>query len=264
MMRVIAAVCLLSSTVHAQTPDVGAIRQKQVKTLASFFTGIFSNEEQVYFQGETGQKPDPRVTITIADTDTGGAVDFRDAVDKPMFPPIPVTYAVRGDGVDIISRTCTNHYQWQADRFVLDDKQSKCSWKGARFVSISESGVMMREPDGRMIDYRRARSFTCWMSIPKAGKKADGSTDWFFASGLKLHDQGGRTWVTTDEPVPQKIGYKLRNVVWPYGSNKPALTLYVYKSAEPDKAASYSWADTDAKLVGLNLRWMQGSCTRDQ
>ncbi len=260
----IAAICLLSSPVFAETPDIAAIQQKQVKNLASLFAGVFSNEEQVYFQGETSQKADARVTITISAAGTGGTVDFRDAADKPMFPPIPVTFAVQDDGVDIISRTCTNHYRWQADRFVLDDKQSKCAWKGARFVSISAHGVVMREPDGRMIDYRRARSFTCWMSIPKAAKKADGSTDWFFASGLKLHDQGGRVWVATDEAAPQKIGYKMRNVIWPYGTNKPALTLYVYKSADPEKAAAYSWADPDAKLVGLNLRWMQGSCTRDQ
>jgi hypothetical protein len=263
-MRALAGlVALAATTASAQAPSVDAIRQKDLKMLVDLFRGSFSNEEQVYFQGETGQKKDPRVSIDIVPSSAGATVDFRDAAGAPMFPPITVAYSVKNDGVQIASRTCTNHYQFRGDRFVLDEAQSSCSWRGARFVSISQHNLTMREPDGRMIEYRRARPYTCWISAPKLAKKADGSTDWFFKNELKLHDQGGRIWVETDEATPQKIGFKLRNVVWPYGSNKPALTLYAYKSDDPEKAVSYAWADPEAKLIGINLRWMQGSCSRD-
>jgi hypothetical protein len=259
----VALTALLATPAAAQSPSVEAIRQKELKMLAELFSGSFTNEEQVYFQGETGQKKDPRISIAIVPNSTGAAVDFRDAAGAAMFPPIGVVFSVKNDGVQIASRSCTNQYQWRGDRFVLDEAQSSCSWKGARFVSISQHNLTMREPDGRMIEYRRARPFTCWMSIPKQKKKADGSTEWFFAPGLKLHDQGSLIWVATDDAPPQEYGFKLRNVTWPYGSNKPALTLYVYNKSNPDKAVSYSWADPDAKLIGINLRTIQGSCSRD-
>jgi hypothetical protein len=254
---------LAASAASAQSPATDAVRQKELKMLTELFKGSFSNEEQVYFQGEAKQQKDPRISIDILPGTTGATVDFRDSAGAPLFPPIAVAFSVKGDGVQIASRTCTNHYHWRGDRFVLDDSQSSCKWKGARFVSISSHNLTMREPDGRMIEYRRARSFTCWMSIPKVQKNADGSTDWFFAPGLKLHDQGARVWVATDDAPPQEYGFKLRNVVWPYGSNKPALTLYVYRKRDPDTAISYSWADPDAKLIGINLRAVQGSCSRD-
>jgi hypothetical protein len=258
------AVVWMAVPATAQQPSVEAIRGKELKTLGQFFNGTFTNEEQVYFQEETGSKKDPRATIRVtAKADGMASVEFTDSEGKLLFPEIPVTLSVQTDGVQITSKTCSNHYTYLAERFTLDEKQSRCSWKGARFVSISNAGVVMREADGRLIDYRRARPYTCWVSVPKAQKKADGSTDWTYFGGQKLHDQGGRFWVPTDDSVPQKFGFKLRNVVWPYGNNKPALTLYVYKSDAPDKAASYSWADPEAKLIGINLRWLQGSCSRD-
>jgi hypothetical protein len=248
----------------AQQASIEGIRAKELNLLGQLFAGTFSNEEQVYFQAETGVRKDPRATIRIAAaSDNSASVEFLDADDKPAFPPITVQLAKQNNGVRITSRTCSNHYAYMAEQFVLDEKQSTCSWQGARFVSIGPAGVVMREADGRMIDYRRARPYTCWLSLPKTQNKADGTTDWAFFAGQKLHDQGGRFWVQTDEPVPQKVGFKLRNVVWPYGNNKPALTLYVYKADATDKAVSYSWADPEAKLIGINLRWLQGSCSRD-
>ncbi|MFM7404392.1 MAG: hypothetical protein ACKO1N_09980 [Erythrobacter sp.] len=58
------------------------------------------------------------------------------------------------------------------------------------------------------------------------------------------------------------VSIRLRNVTWARGSrNKPSLVLYVHKD-DPERAESYSWASPDASLVGINLRWMQGSCTK--
>ena len=52
----------------------------------------------------------------------------------------------------------------------------------------------------------------------------------------------------------------MRNVTWPYGSNRPSLVPYAYRSGE-DRAVSYAWADPSAERIGINLRWMQASCT---
>lgn len=118
--------------------------------------------------------------------------------------------------------------------------------------------------DGRRTELRLGTPFTCWMAIPKFAKKPDGSDDTLFAGKLRMHDQGGRvTLGGGDSGAPQAI-FRVRNVVWPAPStNRPSLVLYVIKPEAPEKAVSYAWADPDADLVGINLRWVQGSCTRE-
>lgn len=111
-------------------------------------------------------------------------------------------------------------------------------------------------------EMRRAATFTCWMSIKKHAAKPDGSPDYTFAGKLPLFDQGGRV-LSGGGDAPEAI-FRLRSVYWPAPSNnKPSLVLYVHTPDKPDSAVSYVWADPDAKLIGINLRWVQGSCTRD-
>ena len=117
--------------------------------------------------------------------------------------------------------------------------------------------------DGRVTDLRRARTATCWGASPKAVKKPDGSEDWVGARDLKLHDQGGRISFGGGSTGAPAVVLRLRNVIWPSGPSRPSLVLYVHTPDAPDKAVSYSWADPSAKMIGINLRWMQASCTID-
>ncbi len=110
-------------------------------------------------------------------------------------------------------------------------------------------------------ELRRAHGFTCWISVRKFAAKPDGSPDWTFAGNLATFDQGGRIAVPGAGEAPD-LSIRLRNVTWAKGSrNKPSLVLYVHRD-DPERAESYSWASPDADLVGINLRWMQGSCSR--
>ena len=102
--------------------------------------------------------------------------------------------------------------------------------------------------------HRKARQFECWMTATQR----DGDST--FRRGLTVHDQGGMIWMETEEDAPQQVGIKLRNVRWPYGRNRPSLVLYAHKP-DQDKAVSYAWADPGAQRIGINLRWMQASCT---
>ena len=129
--------------------------------------------------------------------------------------------------------------------------------------SATAGRVRITLNDGRVTELRRARTATCWGAAPKAAKKADGSDDWAGARDLKLHDQGGRVRFgggTTSAPA---VVLRMRNVIWPSGPSRPSLVLYVHKADAPEKAVSYSWADPSAKMIGINLRWMQASCTID-
>lgn len=110
---------------------------------------------------------------------------------------------------------------------------------------------------------RKIRPFECWTAVLRGAKHGDsgaGSDDWQFQRGGWLHDQGGLLSLTTDEKPPRVIGLRLRRVEWPTGPNRPSLTLYVLEG-DGERAVSYAWTEYDAERIGINLRWLQASCT---
>jgi hypothetical protein len=108
----------------------------------------------------------------------------------------------------------------------------------------------------------KARGFTCWTSVLRGARHGDtgvGPESWTFERGW-IHDQGGELAVKTDETPAREFYLRLRLAEWPYGTNRPSLTLYIHEKGNP-RAVSYSWADEGANRVGINLRWLQSSCT---
>ncbi len=169
--------------------------------------------------------------------------------------------------------------------FAEEEGRERSEWRGfeidsnGRWRSIDAFGAAItdwasgeipelskREEGGWQIgasELRRASPFSCWVSVRKFAAKPDGSPDWSFERGLTLFDQGGRVTVKGNGDAPD-VTFRMRNVTWAKGSrNKPSLVLYVHKN-DPDRAESYSWASPDADMIGINLRWVQGSCSRDQ
>lgn len=72
-------------------------------------------------------------------------------------------------------------------------------------------------------ELRKARRFSCWMSVRKFAGKPDGSADWTFMRGLDSFDQGGRVTLRGNGEAPD-ITFRLRNVTWAAGSrNRPSL-----------------------------------------
>ena len=56
--------------------------------------------------------------------------------------------------------------------------------------------------------------------------------------------------------------FRMRTVYWPQPStSRPSKVLYIHTAEDPERAVSYSWANIDASRVGVNLRWIQVSCT---
>jgi hypothetical protein len=240
------------------TPDT----EKETRMLHNLLPGRYSNHEQVTFAKDSRQNPAPVMEMEIVAT-AANNFDLRYFRDGMLLATTKLWLRATGDGAKLGNETCVVPFRQIGSQFLSIEAKRVCSRAPAFMTAISEHGVTFRDSSGNLQDYRRAKSYTCWVSAPKATKKPDGSTDWAFMPNLKIHDQGGRVWTQTDEAMPTKIGLKLRSVVWPSGTNKPALTLYVYKPDDMEKAVSYSWADPDAKLIGINLRWMQGSCSRD-
>jgi hypothetical protein len=190
--------------------------------------GIYTNEEDVYFTAERGGSAPPWTGVEIA---------------------------ARPDGV-----------QWRAiDRFAapLGEWRTGPVLDG-RAAATADGRLILTVDGGTATELRPARPFTCWIAVKKEAPKADGSDDWTFDRGLKTHDQGGRTRAGGGTSGAPEAIIRLRNVVWPApSSNRPSLVLYVFRPDDMNRAVAYSWADPDAKRIGINLRWMQASCNRD-
>lgn len=110
---------------------------------------------------------------------------------------------------------------------------------------------------------RKVRPFTCWAAVLRGaehGDSGEGTNDWQFRRDLWLHDQGGVAILETDETPPRTFELLLRQVEWPARDRRASLTLYVHEAGNP-RALSYSWTEADAERVGVNLRWLQASCT---
>lgn len=191
--------------------------------------GIYTNEEQVYFEREAGRTPPPW---------TGVRIEWRP--DRSVAHPIDEFGTVIGPEVQV-----PPYYD-----------------QGPTIAGSMIVGFTL--PVGyATIRLNRARPFTCWVSVRRHADRANGEADWSFDRGLAIHDQGGRVLVQPDGAPPVII--RMRNVRWPPPStNRPSLVLYVHRPETPDVAESYSWADPDARMVGINLRWMQASCTRTE
>jgi hypothetical protein len=110
---------------------------------------------------------------------------------------------------------------------------------------------------------RKVSYFNCWLSVKREGMADDVQGAWSFDRDIAVHDGGEMVWVKT-EARPTRVGLKIRRPVWPSGPNQDSLVLYVHDEAveQPDRAVSYGWADPGAKRLGINLRWMQASCSQ--
>lgn len=178
-----------------------------------------------------------------------------------------VVTTISGD-MEGASRACTAVWVRDGSGFKVSmdtDCRDGIVKPGARFGADGLEGGARN--DGLPPDqFKRIRPFECWVAVLRGAKHGDSGkgakdTDWFFKRGVWIHDQGGLATVTTDEMPSRDIRLRLRRVAWPSGPNRPSLTLYVLPPGEDDRAVSYAWGEFDAARLGLNLRWMQASCT---
>jgi hypothetical protein len=191
------------------------------KPAVTLTPGTYTNEEQVYFDKEAGRVPPPWIGIVITRAGSATTITSVDAFGKPANAEVDAN-AVTEANNGTITATLKN---------------------------------------GLKTTLRLARSVTCWGSVPRIQKKADGNEDWYFIPGLKLHDQGGRVrFGGGDTGAPEYI-LRLRNVIFATGTNRPSIVLYVHTPKDPDRAISYVWGDPDVSRLGVNLRTMQASCT---
>lgn len=257
------ALALSTGPVLAQAPaappanPAQAILERDLRLFESWFPGAWDNAEQVFFAEEQGRKDMPRrmhAKVTAEGDHVFASRYFMNNDHSKVVGERRATASVdvAAGAIRLSAQDCEIVWRRQASQFVGEAKAGSCGSAAAqRFVLSAED---LWAGDTRMM---RAREWSCWMAVPREDRPGT----WFSAFNLKILDQGGEVWVKTDEATPREIGYRLRQVKWPAGTNQDALTLYILKKGEA-RAPGYAWASPDATRIGINLRWVQGSCSR--
>ncbi len=225
--------------------------------------GTFANEEQVYFEKDAGRTPPAWFALKIARTGDTYAIEEPDVFgamhdDKPHY----AKRVLEGATTILDYGPCKRLYKLDKGALVATGMRGTCRAPGT-MTRIDSDGITLTFPDGKTTLLRRSRPVTCWSAVRKDDKTPDGKDDWHFVRDVKIHDQGGRALIGKDTPGVKPVVIRMRNVVWPSGNNRPSLVLYIHAPDEPDRATSYVWADPGAARIGINLRWMQASCTVD-
>lgn len=182
---------------------------------------------------------------------------------------------------------CAVYWRRQENQFVGETRRGECrvvSQRSGQTLLIEDDLVLTPDAiwirdraeteDGSYVygnragiahQLRRARPFLCWAAVLRGvghGESGDGvpPSQWDFRRDVFIHDQGGRAVIETDETPPRQVELRLRDVDWPDGARRGSLTLYVHEAGE-DRAVSYAWGEAGAERIGINLRWLQASCT---
>lgn len=179
---------------------------------------------------------------------------------------------------------CEVYWRRQADAFVGSMKPGACTFKSERsgktivvsddlYLDDDELWIHDRAVDaagnhvygntaGIPHKLKKVRRFACWLSVRRDGAEGEDPGDWTFDRDIAVHDGGELVWTAT-AARSTAVGLKIRRPVWPSGPNQDSLVLYVHDRAteNPERAVSYSWADPGAERIGINLRWMQASCS---
>ena len=256
------ALLISAAILAACSPSVGAqdkqldgltkIAERDLREFKGMLPGLYDNQEQVYFQENLNLPDDkrlPRLTLTIT-PDGDGFKAVTQSPETGRTTEARLNYFIK-DG-QIQSRE-TRDGEVDCERVFTRNLEHFRGEGCGGAVIASQTGFIFGDPN-RPFKMRRAQMFKCWVSP----QKKDGS--YAFYNDVTLHDQGGRAWVTGDDHP--RVGLKMRNVVWAAGNNRPSLVLYAYKGDDEDNAVSYAWTSPDEPRIGINLRWMQVSCTR--
>jgi type II secretory pathway pseudopilin PulG len=252
---------LIAAPVLAQTDNEAKdaatrVAERDLRDFKRMLPGLYSNEEQVYFQ-EDMNRPDaerlPKLELQIEPDGDGFIATTRSASGRETEARLEYFVedgAIRSREIRNGKVTCEREFvrEFESFRGTAIEETPRCGG----LAIASPEGFQFGAPD-RPFNMLRARLFKCWASP----RKDDDS--YAFYNDLVLHDQGGRVWIDATDEHP-RVGLKMRNVKWPAGFNRDSLTLYTYQDDE-DYPPAYSWTSPDAERIAINARWLQASCT---
>ena len=106
------------------------------------------------------------------------------------------------------------------------------------------------------------RSYTGWVALKKQTiDPTAGEDDWISMRDIKVTDEGEKVKILDEG---KETGYSVQLIEITYEkTNVTVLKLGVIEDAK-DYTRAYAWAHPGAKLLGINVRWVQTGFTLDK
>lgn len=144
--------------------------------------GIYTNEEQVYFEGEAGRVAPPWIGVRIEEAGDGLVWQSIDRFGMVLgTEPIRLTAASWTIGDCVLALGALDG--------ALNFKASAKGCEGRALPLVLDArGLSLRMTDGSQAALLRARPFVCWMTVKRDTPKPDGSEDWLFTVNMQSHD----------------------------------------------------------------------------
>lgn len=186
-----------------------------------------------------------------------------------------------------VGEQCQSQYRLVGNSFVGGIDKQKCKVKSKKFgyLNLSTEQVYSREafwhleegflPSGKELfgrsddiphKLRRVKNFKCWAAFKTEKLKANGDAYWDFNSNINIHNQGDIAEFTTTDKIPKHYFIRLKETIFPAGKRPDVFEMFIHENTQESKtnytqALSYTWTNTEATRLGINLRWMQASCS---
>ena len=108
---------------------------------------------------------------------------------------------------------------------------------------------------------RKLRYFAGWVWIKHAGPQAaSDDRKASFTRGLLLHTEGQRIAINYEDGSASPYLLELAQLTY-QNTRQPILKLALVDKAS-GKSVSYTWANTEATMIGMNLGWFQAGLTK--
>ncbi|MGL4543588.1 MAG: hypothetical protein ACRCUI_13865 [Polymorphobacter sp.] len=224
----------------------------------ALLTGTFTNEEQVYFDGEAGKPPPPWLGAEVSAAGNGLRWRTIDMVGASVGSATAMTVSRDGALLALAGGGCTRLFKAGGESWIAAGTRGTCALPALTRIDVA--GLTYTLDGGATTLLRRARAFKCWVAVRKRAPKPDGKDDWTYDKDVPMHDQGSRATLGGGDSGADPVSIRLRHVVWPHNGNEN-IVLYIHKPDDPVRAVAYSWADIGATQVGINLRFVQASCS---
>jgi hypothetical protein len=124
-------------------------------------------------------------------------------------------------------------------------------------VDITRPALKLkRAGDAVALDARRVRYFSGWGAMKRLGKDAPADNkDWIGVRGLVLHTEGDKVLLTDSNG--KSLGYAVELAQLTYQNTQQPILKFAIIDERTQKSLAYSWAETDATRIGINLGWIQ-------
>lgn len=187
----------------------------------------------------------------------------------------------------LVGENCHSTYKAAGETFIggIDPKQCKVESKKGGYIYIATEQVVSQlglwhleegySSSGKEIfgredniphKMRRAKKFKCWAAFKTKRLKENGEPHWDFYPNRIVHNQGDISEFSTTDREPEQYFIRLKETTFPAGSRPDVFELFIHENTEQARknykqALSYTWTNKEAERLGINLRWMQASCS---